>query len=78
MRHTADREALLAHSLCRGILQKERKEDITMNLTEQLLSRREIYHGRIIDVQVDTVSLPNGNTSGGGTPPRRRGDLGAG
>ena len=34
-----------------------------MNLTEQLLSRREIYHGRIIDVQVDTVSLPNGNTS---------------
>ena len=32
-------------------------------LTEQLLSRREIYHGRIIDVQVDTVSLPNGNTS---------------
>lgn len=34
-----------------------------MNLTEQLLARREIYHGRIIDVQVDTVSLPNGNTS---------------
>ena len=34
-----------------------------MNLTEQLLSRREIYHGHIIDVQVDTVSLPNGNTS---------------
>ena len=34
-----------------------------MDLTEQLLSRREIYHGRIIDVQVDTVSLPNGNTS---------------
>ena len=31
-----------------------------MNLTEQLLSRREIYHGRIIDVQVDTVSLPHG------------------
>ena len=34
-----------------------------MNLTEQLISRREIYHGRIIAVQVDTVSLPNGNTS---------------
>ena len=34
-----------------------------MNLTEQLLARREIYHGRIIDVLVDTVSLPNGNTS---------------
>ena len=47
----------MAHSLCRGILQKERKEDITMNLTEQLLSRREIYHGRIIDVQVDTCLL---------------------
>ena len=34
-----------------------------MNLTEHLISRREIYHGRIIAVQVDTVSLPNGNTS---------------
>lgn len=51
-----------------------------MNLTEQLISRREIYHGRIIAVQVDTVSLPNGNTSTRRwyATPGGRGDLGAG
>ena len=34
-----------------------------MNLKETFLSRNEIYRGRIIDLHVDTVRLPNGHES---------------
>ena len=34
-----------------------------MELTEKTLSSQPIYNGRIIKVHVDTVELPNGNTS---------------
>ena len=33
-----------------------------MELTEQTLSSREVFHGRIIRVRVDDVRLPNGKT----------------
>ncbi len=38
-----------------------------MDLTERMLSREEKFHGRIVNVHVDTVSLPGG---GGGTATR--------
>jgi len=34
-----------------------------MELTERTLSRRQIYQGRILDVHVDEVALPDGTTS---------------
>lgn len=34
-----------------------------MDLTERALSSREVFHGRIVRVRVDEVSLPNGKTS---------------
>ena len=34
-----------------------------MDLTETTLSRREIYRGRVVDLRVDRVRLPNGSTS---------------
>ena len=34
-----------------------------MDLTERMLSREEKYQGRILNVHVDTVQLPNGETS---------------
>ena len=34
-----------------------------MELTERKLGREDIFRGRIVDVHVDTVELPNGNTS---------------
>lgn len=34
-----------------------------MDLTERKLSGREVYHGRIVNVHMDEVSLPNGKTS---------------
>ena len=35
----------------------------SMDLTEKKLSREDKYHGHIVSVHVDTVLLPNGNTS---------------
>jgi len=35
----------------------------SMDLTEKKLSREDTYHGHIVSVHVDTVLLPNGNTS---------------
>lgn len=32
-----------------------------MELYEEFVSRKEIFHGRIIDLRVDTVRLPNGH-----------------
>jgi len=37
--------------------------DHLSDLTEVTLSRKDIFHGKLIDVYVDEVSLPNGNTS---------------
>ena len=34
-----------------------------MDLTERRLSREDKFHGRIVDVHVDTVELPSGGTS---------------
>ena len=34
-----------------------------MDLTERMLSSREVYHGRIVNVHMDEVSLPNGKQS---------------
>ena len=34
-----------------------------MELTEKFLSREDIFHGRILDLHVDTVLLPNGHTT---------------
>lgn len=34
-----------------------------MDLTERTLSREDKFHGRILTVHVDTVALPNGETS---------------
>lgn len=34
-----------------------------LELAERKLSREDIFHGRIVTVHVDTVSLPNGGTS---------------
>lgn len=34
-----------------------------MDLTEKTISSKEIFKGRIIDVKLDTVELPNGRTS---------------
>ena len=34
-----------------------------MDLTEKKLSGREVYHGRIVNVHMDEVSLPNGKQS---------------
>ena len=34
-----------------------------MNLEERTLSREDIFHGRVINVHVDKVELPNGGTS---------------
>ena len=34
-----------------------------MDLTEKKLSGREVYHGRIVNIHMDEVSLPNGGTS---------------
>lgn len=34
-----------------------------MDLTEKKIARRDVYHGRIVDVHMDDVSLPNGKTS---------------
>lgn len=34
-----------------------------MDLTEKLLHREDKYHGILMDVHVDTVELPNGDTS---------------
>ena len=31
-----------------------------MELTEKLVSSRQVFQGRILDVRVDTVTLPNG------------------
>lgn len=33
------------------------------NLTETKISSKEIFHGKIIEVRLDTVKLPNGNES---------------
>ena len=32
-----------------------------LDLTETVISSKHIYHGRVIDVRVDTVKLPDGN-----------------
>ena len=32
-----------------------------MEMQEKFLSREEIFHGRILDLRVDTVELPNGH-----------------
>ena len=32
-----------------------------MELKETFVSRQEIFHGRIVDLRVDTVRLPNGH-----------------
>ena len=32
-----------------------------MTLSEEFISREEIFHGRIVDLRVDTVRLPNGH-----------------
>ena len=32
-----------------------------MKLYEEFVSRQEIFHGRIVDLRVDTVRLPNGH-----------------
>ena len=32
---------------------------VTMDLTEKKLSSREVYRGRIVNVHMDEVSLPN-------------------
>ena len=34
-----------------------------MDFTEKLLSRREIFHGRVVNVHCDAVLLPNGHES---------------
>lgn len=34
-----------------------------MDFTEKKRSRRDVYHGRIVDVHMDEVSLPNGKIS---------------
>lgn len=34
-----------------------------MDLTEKLVERKDCYHGILMDVHVDTVELPNGETS---------------
>ena len=34
-----------------------------MELTERFLSRKDIFHGHIVNLRVDTVALPNGETS---------------
>jgi len=34
-----------------------------LDLTERMLSREEKFHGRIVNVHVDTVSLPGGGTA---------------
>ena len=34
-----------------------------MDFTEKTISTKKIFKGRVVDLQVDTVSLPNGNTS---------------
>ena len=34
-----------------------------MDLTEKLVTSRQVFKGRILDVRVDTVSLPNGRQS---------------
>ena len=34
-----------------------------MDLTEKKLSSREVYRGRIVNVHMDEVALPNGKTS---------------
>lgn len=34
-----------------------------MDLTERKLGRKEIFQGRIVNVHVDTVALPNGDTA---------------
>ena len=34
-----------------------------MELLEKTLSRREVYHGRIVNVHMDDVALPNGKTA---------------
>ena len=34
-----------------------------MDLTERFLSREDVFHGRIVNLHVDTVALPNGETS---------------
>ena len=34
-----------------------------MELKETFVSRQEIFHGRIVDLRVDTVRLPNGGTA---------------
>lgn len=31
-----------------------------MDFTEKRISRKDVFHGRILDVHVDTVELPNG------------------
>ena len=35
----------------------------TMKLEERTLSREDIFHGRVINVHVDQVELPDGGTS---------------
>ena len=34
-----------------------------MNLTEKTISSESIYNGKIINLKVDTVELPDGNTA---------------
>ena len=34
-----------------------------MDMTERLLERRDIYRGRVVQLHVDTVTLPDGGTS---------------
>lgn len=34
-----------------------------MDLTEEFISREDVFHGRILEVHVDTVRLPNGKTA---------------
>lgn len=36
---------------------------MSMELTEKMLSREDKYHGILLDIHVDKVRLPNGNTS---------------
>ena len=34
-----------------------------MELLEKTLSRRDVYHGRIVNIHMDDVALPNGKTA---------------
>jgi ADP-ribose pyrophosphatase len=42
---------------------RQMEKAVEARLKEKLISTQEIFKGRIIDVQVDTVCLPDGNTA---------------